>query len=57
MLKMLLIKLGVEVDLAEDGFEALECALADPSKYDIIFMDNLMPKLVHYSQSFAYCYD
>ena len=57
MLKMLLIKLGVEVDLAEDGFEAIECTLADPSKYDIIFMDNLMPKLVHYSQSFAYCYD
>ena len=48
MLKLLLTKAGVEVDLAEDGLEAVTLILADPLKYDVIFMDNLMPKLVYF---------
>ena len=48
MLKLLLIKAGVEVDLAEDGLEAVTLILADPLKYDVIFMDNLMPKMVYF---------
>lgn len=46
MLKLLLLKFGAQVDLAEDGLEAVELVLADPTKYDIVFMDNLMPKMV-----------
>ena len=48
MLKLLLTKAGVEVDLAEDGLEAVTLILADPLKYDVIFMDNLMPKMVYF---------
>lgn len=35
-----------EVDTAENGQEAVAAALANPQKYDIIFMDNLMPVMV-----------
>ena len=35
-----------DVDTAENGQEAVEAALANPQKYDIIFMDNLMPVMV-----------
>ena len=37
---------GKKIDVAENGHEALKVALADPLKYDIIFMDNLMPVIV-----------
>eukprot|EP01035_Chromulina_nebulosa_P025498 gene25498-biopygen16487 len=44
MLMALLQKNGAtEVDTAENGLEAVETALANLQKYDIIFMDNLMP--------------
>ena len=46
MLKMLLKKANVEVDMAEDGSQAVDFALSNPLKYDIIFMDNLMPNMV-----------
>ena len=35
-----------EVDTAENGLEAVRVTLANPQKYDIIFMDNLMPVMV-----------
>ena len=47
ILKMLLTKAEVEVDLAEDGLEAVEVVRSNPRKYDIIFLDNLMPKMVN----------
>ena len=47
ILKMLLTKAEVEVDLAEDGLEAVEIVRSNPHKYDIIFLDNLMPKMVN----------
>eukprot|EP01035_Chromulina_nebulosa_P069250 gene69250-biopygen6051 len=41
MLQALLKKNGAtNVDTAENGLEAVQAALADPQKYDIIFMDN-----------------
>ena len=47
MLQALLKKNGAtEVDMAENGKEAVDAALADPQKYDIIFMDNLIPVMV-----------
>ena len=35
-----------EVNTAEDGQEAVQVVLANPQKYDIVFMDNLMPIMV-----------
>ena len=35
-----------EVNTAEDGQEAIQVVLANPQKYDIVFMDNLMPIMV-----------
>lgn len=46
MLKLLLSKVNVDADMAEDGAEAVNLVLSDPFKYDIIFMDNLMPNMV-----------
>jgi len=47
MLRALLNRNGIKnVDVAENGLEAVEAALANPLKYDIIFMDNLMPVMV-----------
>ena len=47
MLQALLKRNGAKsVDLAENGLEAVQVALADPQKYGIIFMDNLMPIMV-----------
>eukprot|EP01035_Chromulina_nebulosa_P034560 gene34559-biopygen22487 len=44
MLKALLRRNGAtEVDMAENGLEAVEAALGNSQKYDMIFMDNLMP--------------
>jgi len=43
MLKMLLKKSGIEADLAENGLQAVEMVLADLNKYQVVFMDNLMP--------------
>ena len=47
MLRALLARNGVKmVDLAENGLEAVRAALTDPMKFDVIFMDNLMPVMV-----------
>ena len=47
MLQAILKRNGAKmVDLAENGQEAIEAALADPQKYGIVFMDNLMPVMV-----------
>ena len=35
-----------EVNTAEDGQEAVQVVLANPQKYDIVFMDNLMRIMV-----------
>ena len=35
-----------EINTAEDGQEAVQVVLANPQKYDIVFMDNLMPIMV-----------
>jgi len=45
-LAMLLKKKGVEtIYFAEDGVQALDMALSGSSDFDIIFMDNTMPKM------------
>ena len=47
ILHALLTSIGVkEVDTAENGQEAVQAALANPQKYDIILMDNIMPIMV-----------
>ena len=47
MLQALLKKNGAKkVDTAENGLEAIHAAQGNPRKYDIIFMDNLMPVMV-----------
>ena len=47
MLQAILKRNGAKmVDLAENGQDAVEAALADPQKYGIVFMDNLMPVMV-----------
>ena len=47
MLQALLKKNGAQkVDTAENGLEAIHAAQIKPQKYDIIFMDNLMPVMV-----------
>lgn len=55
MLKALLCKNGAKnVHMAENGQEAVTMALADPQKFSIIFMDNLMPVLVTMNQFHTY---
>jgi len=45
---MLLKKKGVQtIYFAEDGVQALDMALSGSSDFDIIFMDNTMPKMVY----------
>ena len=47
MLKMLLNRSATKfVDTAENGLQAVNAVLANPEKYDIIFMDNSMPVMV-----------
>ena len=49
MLQALLKNTGaMKVDTAENGLEAVQAAQANPLKYDIIFMDNLMPVMVRH---------
>eukprot|EP00607_Mallomonas_marina_P010088 CAMPEP_0182419394 /NCGR_PEP_ID=MMETSP1167-20130531/3864_1 /TAXON_ID=2988 /ORGANISM="Mallomonas Sp, Strain CCMP3275" /LENGTH=479 /DNA_ID=CAMNT_0024594303 /DNA_START=177 /DNA_END=1616 /DNA_ORIENTATION=- len=43
MLKLLLRKKGVTVEMAEDGREALSIVQSKPGYYSMIFMDNMMP--------------
>ena len=46
MLQMLLKKLDLPSDTAEDGLVAVDRVLADVGKYRVVFMDNLMPNMV-----------
>ena len=39
----LLKKTKIKIDMASDGFEAIR--LAERTKYDIIFMDHMMPEM------------
>ena len=48
MLKLLLKKLNVEADTAENGRIAVEMIMAAPEQYHLVFMDNLMPEMVRY---------
>ncbi|UYZ63726.1 PAS domain S-box protein [Hymenobacter weizhouensis] len=41
----LLDKLGCEIDVASDGFEAISRATAPQARYDLIFMDIQMPEM------------
>ncbi|MEO2279589.1 GAF domain-containing hybrid sensor histidine kinase/response regulator [Pseudoalteromonas pernae] len=43
VMKALLGKLGLEADFAENGEQAIDKALSDEGKYDVIFMDCVMP--------------
>ena len=36
---------GIEIDCAENGWEALDMITESPDKYDIVFMDVQMPKM------------
>jgi hypothetical protein len=45
ILTALLKKRGFHVTTAEDGAQALEIIKADPNKFDVIFMDNMMPNV------------
>jgi len=46
MLKMLLIKFGIEVTSAENGQVAVDLVLQDIDEYMLVLMDNLMPVMV-----------
>jgi CheY-like chemotaxis protein len=45
LLQMVLSKLGLQCDLANDGAEAVQAIVKNPHKYDFIFMDNMMPNM------------
>jgi CheY-like chemotaxis protein len=42
---MVLSKLGLQCDTANDGVEAVQAIENNPTKYDFIFMDNMMPNM------------
>ena len=46
MLRMLLKKLSVEADTAEDGREGVDKIMSNADHYQLVFMDNLMPIMV-----------
>jgi signal transduction histidine kinase/ActR/RegA family two-component response regulator len=43
--KKQLLKLGLEVDIATNGFEAVQMALENPDRYSMILMDIQMPEM------------
>jgi CheY-like chemotaxis protein len=45
MLSMLLKRCGVPHDSAENGRVAVEMAMAQPSQFRLVLMDNLMPEM------------
>jgi CheY-like chemotaxis protein len=45
MLQLLLQKKGMVCDMAVDGVDALEIVEKNPGKFDLIFMDNMMPNM------------
>ena len=46
MMKMLLKKLDIVADTAENGRIAVEMILGAAEPYHLVFMDNLMPEMV-----------
>ena len=50
MLKMLLKKLNVVADTAENGRIAVDMIMGAAEPYQIVFMDNLMPEMVDCTQ-------
>ncbi|MDR2133412.1 MAG: response regulator [Clostridiales Family XIII bacterium] len=49
----LLADTGIEIDTAENGAEAVRAFAADPSRYDLIFMDIHMPEMDGFSAARA----
>lgn len=49
MLQRMLINKHIKSDVASHGIEAIQAYLANPTKYSLIFMDNLMPEMVIFS--------
>ena len=45
ILQMLVTKRNIKSDIAENGVDAVEMVRKDCQKYQIIFMDNMMPKM------------
>ena len=45
---MILNKRGLHCDMAEDGYQAIEMVTEQLSRYHLIFMDNMMPRVVSY---------
>ena len=45
LIKAILTKAGCQVELADNGREALEKFCASPGRYDLIFMDVQMPEM------------
>ena len=50
---MILNKRGLQCDMAEDGYEASKMIRENIRKYHIIFMDNMMPRIVSNHYLFA----
>ena len=48
MMKMLLKKLNIVADTAENGRVAVDLIMAASEPYHLVFMDNLMPEMVRY---------
>ena len=46
MMKMLLKKLNIAADTAENGRIALDMIMGASEPYHLVFMDNLMPEMV-----------
>jgi CheY-like chemotaxis protein len=46
MMKMLLKKLNIVADTAENGRIALDMIMGASEPYHLVFMDNLMPEMV-----------
>ena len=54
MLKMLLKKVNIEADTAENGKEGVDKIMAQQEAYQLVFMDNLMPTMVRKPQATSF---
>ena len=53
MLSLLLAHHGVSCDMTENGEKAVELIKQNPSTYDLVFMDYMMPVMVSVRSTFA----